>query len=148
MRAKAPKFPTSPTGTISLLPTFTFKPVIASKKINTILKYNNWSLDASQNRIVSSANKRWEICKPPLALGLAWNPLRKSPSSVLLNNLLNTSITNKNKRGDKGSPWRRPRELAKKPAGDPLISTEKWTVVIQAFIHLPHFSPNPILSIR
>ena len=37
MWAKATKNPTSPTGTISLLPTFTFKPVIASKKIKYTL---------------------------------------------------------------------------------------------------------------
>ena len=37
MWAKASKNPTSPTSTISLLPTFTFKPVIASKKIKYTL---------------------------------------------------------------------------------------------------------------
>ena len=31
-----------------------------------------------------------KICKPPCALGLAWKPLRKPPSLVLFNNLLNT----------------------------------------------------------
>ena len=133
---------------ISLLPTLTLKLVIASKKINTIRMYNNCSLEASQNKIVLLAKRRWEIFKPPCLWDLAWKPQRKPPSSVHFNNLLNTSLTKRNNNGGKGSPWRIPRELPKKPAGDPFTRTENLTVEIQVQIHLPHLAPKPILSIR
>jgi len=52
-------YPTSPTRTILLLPTLTFEPMIASKKINTFRTYNYYcSLEASENNIVSLAERR------------------------------------------------------------------------------------------
>ena len=109
------------------------------KKTNTIQMYNNCSLEASQNKIMSSA-KRWEIFKPPYLWDLAWKP----PSSVLFKNLLNTSIIKRNNNGDRVLPWLIPWEL---PTGDLFTSIENLTIEIQALIHLPHLAPKSILRL-
>ena len=96
------------------LTTIDFQACNSFKKTNTIQMYDNCSLEASQNKIMSSAKRRWEIFKPHCLWDLAWKPQRKPPSSILFKNLLNTSIIKRNNNGDRGLPWLIPWELPKK----------------------------------
>ena len=132
-------------GTISLFSTLTFKPITTWKQRRSILTYRIYSLSASQNRIVSSANKRCEIHTPPPRLPSPLKPQNKLAPSTLFIILLKSSIITRNNMGDGGSPYLNPLELPKKLAGDPLNKTENWTVDIQVQIHLHHLTPNPIL---
>ena len=109
---------------------------------------NNWSLETSQNNIVSLAKRRWEICTPPCLWDPTWKPQRKLPFFVLFNSLLNTSTTNRNKSGNKGSPCRIPWELPKKPAGDPLTKIENLTIEIHALIQLLHLALHVLYALN
>ena len=83
-------------GTISLFSTLTFKLVIAWKQWRSILTCRICSSSASQNKIVSSANKRCETHTPPLRLPSTLKPQNKPASSALLIILLKTSIITRN----------------------------------------------------
>ena len=131
-------------GTISLFKTLTFDPITAWKQ-RSIRTCRICSSSASQNRIVSSANKICETHIPPPRLPSALKPQSKSPPSTLFIILLKTSIVTRNNIGDSGSPCFNPLELPKKSAGDPLTKTENWTIDIHIRIHLHHLTPNPIL---
>ena len=86
---------------------------------------SNCSLEASQNKIVSSTNNKWEICTPTAFTPPTWNPRIRLHSSAFFKSLLRTSIIKRNNSGDSGSPCLHPREHPKKPSGDPFTRTEK-----------------------
>ena len=132
-------------GTISLFNALTFKPVIAWKQRRSIRTCRICSSFASQNKIVSSTNKRCETPTPPPYLPATLNPRSKLAPSALFIILLKTSIITRNNIGDSGSPCFKPLELPKKSVGDPLNKTENWTVDMQVWIHLHHLTPKPIL---
>ena len=132
-------------GTISLFRALTFKPVTAQKQRISVRTCRICSSSASQNKIVSSANKRCEIHTPPPRLPSPLKPQNKLAPSTLFIILLKSSIITRNNMGDSGSPYLNPLKLPKKLAGDPLNKTENWTVDIQVQIHLHHLTPKPIL---
>ena len=68
-----------PTRIASLLSLFTFKPEITLNHKNTQLKYLNYSLLTSQNKSVSSANRKWSISLPIPQLLPTLNPSMKPP---------------------------------------------------------------------
>ncbi|XP_055813425.1 phytochrome A-associated F-box protein isoform X2 [Solanum dulcamara] len=68
-----------------------------------------------------------------------------TPTRVL-NNLLRYSLANTNKKGDIGSPCRKPFSASKGGAGTPLITIEYVTVLMQVIIHLTNKSGNCKLS--
>ena len=82
---------------------------------------------------MSSTKRICEILTPTKVLYPTWKPHSKPLSSVFFKIQLNTSMTKRNKRGDKGSPCLKPHELPKKPTGDPFTNTEKQIVVTRAF---------------
>lgn len=53
------------------------------------------------------------------------DPICIKPETTKLIILPSLSITNKNKKGEVGSPCLRPHWEAKKPCGDPFISTQR-----------------------
>ena len=126
--------------TISLFSALTFKPVTVLKQRRSIRTCRICSSSASQNRIVSSANKRCETHTPSPRLPSALKTQSKPARSTLFIILLRTSIIIRNNMGDSGSPCLNPLELPKKSARDPLNKTKNWTVDMQVRIHLP---PHP-----
>ena len=121
-------------------------PIIAWKPRSSSRTWRICSTTASQNKIVSFANSKWEMHSPLSLLPSALKPLSKPAPSILFAILLNTSIITKNNKGDNGSPCLNPLELPKKSAGDPLTKIENCTVEIQVRIQLHHLSLKPISS--
>ena len=132
--AKASILPTSPIETFSLFPTFTFKPVKAWKQDKASLIATSWSQEASQNKTVSFAKSSCDMRTQIEFTGPTWKLRSKPLSSVFLRIRDKTSISKRKRRGDKGSPFLNPRDLPKKPTGDPFTRIEKWTVEMQALI--------------
>jgi hypothetical protein len=64
------------------------------------------------------------------------NPERKPFWTEAKKNLLRASITITNSSGDSGSPCLRPRELLKKPVGEPFTNSECYCVENGAFVPL------------
>jgi hypothetical protein len=73
------------------------------------------------------------------------NPLKSSLLIPADNIRLKAFITITNNNRERGSPCRIPRELSKKPSGDPLTKTENLTEEMQKDIHEHHFAPKPHL---
>jgi len=132
---------TSPIGTISFFPTLTFNPVKAWKQDKANLVDNSCSLEVSQNKIVSSANNKWETCTPTEFTAPTWKS-RIRLLSVFLKILLKTSIIKRNK-SKKNHLVSNHESFQKKPSRDPFTRTEKRTEVTQALIHPLHFTPKP-----
>ncbi|CAL5378402.1 unnamed protein product [Camellia sinensis] len=99
---------------------------------------------ASQKRIVSSANWRWDRFKFPDPIEA---PLIKPKALALSNNTLRPSAAMLNKKGERGSPCLNPFCGLNSSVGDPLTRIEILAVVTQVFIQSSHLSPNPRLAI-
>ena len=102
------------------------------------------STDASQNRKLSSTNNRWDIHTP---FGQDNTPRISLFSIALIIFPEKPSTHNKNRYGDRGSPYFIPRDGWTKPLGSPFIKIEYdavHTVSIAKFTHLPS---NPNFSI-
>jgi hypothetical protein len=59
--------------------------------------------------------------------------------------LLKASMTIVKRKGDSGFPYLNPRELLKKPTGEPFTKTEKRIKDMQCAIQENHFPPKPHL---
>lgn len=89
-----------------------------------------WMLEASSSRealniIISSANIK---CEMKRALWLIWIPFNNWGDSARNSNLVRTSEQRINKKGEMGSPWRRPRWGEKNPKVLPFKRMEYDTV--------------------
>ena len=139
---------TLPVGKISLLPKLILNPKRASKHIRIHPKWVSWSELALQNNKVSSAYNRWErINSSPSSLSPTLHLVRKLPSTALFIKQLRTSIPKTKRYEERGSPWRSPLELRKKPIEVPLIRMEKQSFDIHHLTQANHLCPKPILLI-
>ena len=101
---------TCPTGKIELFDRLTLSPDTTSNQIRMPRKFTIYSQSLSQKIIVSLAKRRWET-----SMADSFNQPKEKPEispavAAELTILVNTSITNKNRRGEIGSPWRNPLE--------------------------------------
>ena len=99
--------------------------------------------EAPPRRIVSSANWEWLEFSTPMAI---FNPLSSPLFCKAYNFLLVDLATMRYKKGDRGQPWRSPREAWKNPTGLPLTNRAIQGLPTQALIHLHKFFENPNLS--
>lgn len=76
---------------------------------------------AWQNKMLSSAKRRWEMLTP---CWLDWIPFSTLCSSAFLNRIDKFSTHKRKMYGDRGSPCLIPLEGVMKPFGSPLISTD------------------------
>lgn len=120
---------------------FTFWPDASSKRFMQEKRFLMSSSLCEENKIVSSANWRWLICKllRPIVKPWMWELFY-----ALVKIRLRQSATRMKKKGESGSPCRRPLEARIFPRSLPLIMMEKFGEETQPRIHLLHLSPNPL----
>lgn len=96
-----------------------------------------------KNKIVSSANWRWEMT----VLEFNTIPWKIPVDLALIRNWFNISPARLNKRGDKGSPWRNPWDMLNSLKGDPFIKIDGLADERIAFIQKIHLSGNFIAKL-
>lgn len=82
-----------PIGISSIFYKFIFRLNTTSKPITIHLHYLNWSKFASQNRRVSFANRKWEMCIPPPSRPSTLKPIINPPCSAFDIWQLKASVT-------------------------------------------------------
>ena len=73
-------------------------------------------MSGEENRTVSSANCKWDMMGPFLQAAI---PAQRCFSVAFFIKRFKTSTTNTKRKGDKGSPWRRPLRSLKGFVGVP-----------------------------
>ncbi|KAJ0495179.1 hypothetical protein HanIR_Chr12g0605991 [Helianthus annuus] len=100
--------------------------------------------DQSPIKITSSAYMRWDRDVPSLEILI---PLNKPTETAFFIIPDNASITITNKKGDSGSPCRKPREQSNSLVGDPFTNTDALADCKVAITHPLHLLGNFIWAI-
>jgi hypothetical protein len=119
------------------------RPETASKQTRRAPICLIWLASAPQKTKASSTNKRWETTIRDRSQEPTEKPEIQPLEVIAPSILLNASMTKSKRKGERGSPWRTPRELPKYPHGEPLTKTGNRTVEMHCLIYIHHFSPKP-----
>ena len=114
--------------------------------MNVQLKASKCSLFDSLKIRVSSVKRRWDTTLPTPHLPLAKKPWMEPPSIAFFKILESTSIVKIKRKGERGSPYLRPLELAKKLAEVSLIKIETQAKEMHHLIHLTNLALKLIFS--
>jgi len=131
--------------TNKLILKFTLRPDMSANRVNTARKARTFAQLFSPIKSVSSANCKWDTTTEfdvPTPY-----PLYKLFSTTECIKTFSPSATNKNKKGERGSPWRRPRCKGNSYVGLPFTIIEAVAVLTHYFIHFLHNTGNAILFI-